>query len=168
MKIGIIGGGAAGFFLAIHLKKNLPNAMVTIFERNEKVLAKVKISGGGRCNVTNTFSGVSNLQRVYPRGFQLMKRLLKEFGPKDTFHWFESHGVPLMVQEDHCVFPLSQDSSTIINCFKEECKRLDVKVLTKRHVVKITPNTDIGKLIVEFKDPGHHSEEFDRDRKSVV
>ena len=110
MKTAIVGGGAAGFFLAINLKELLPEMEVTIFERSQRVLAKVEVSGGGRCNCTNSFAEVRDLSAVYPRGHRLMKRLMKGFSQDDAFRWFESHGVRLTVQDDQCVFPLSQDS----------------------------------------------------------
>jgi len=131
MKTAIIGGGAAGFFLAVNLKEMAPVMEVTIFERSSRVLAKVEISGGGRCNCTNTFDGVSaDLAAVYPRGHRLMKRLMKGFSQRDAYAWFERHGVPLTVQPDQCVFPRSQDSHTIIDCFLSECRRLGVDIRT--------------------------------------
>lgn len=129
MRTAIIGGGAAGFFCAIELKRRCGNDMdVTIFEQQRRVLTKVEISGGGRCNCTNTFEGVTDLKQVYPRGAKLLKRQFKEFGPEDAYQWFEDHGVPLVVQEDQCVFPAAQDSHAIINCFMAEARRLGVKM----------------------------------------
>lgn len=128
MKTAIIGGGAAGFFCAIRLKELCPETEVTIFERQRRVLAKVEISGGGRCNCTNTFAEVTDLKQVYPRGAQLLKRLFKQFGPEEAFAWFEHHGVPLVVQDDQCVFPKAQDSHAIIHCFLHESERLGVEL----------------------------------------
>ena len=126
--LAIIGGGAAGFFLAINAKELMPDLDVTIFEQQRKVLAKVEISGGGRCNCTNTFAKVTDLRQVYPRGATLLKRLFKQFGPTDSYQWFEAHGVPLTVQEDQCVFPAAQDSHAIIDCFLREAKKHGVKL----------------------------------------
>lgn len=126
--LAIIGGGAAGFFLAINAKELIPNLDVTIFEQQRKVLVKVEISGGGRCNCTNTFAEVTDLKQVYPRGATLLKRLFKQFGPDDAYQWFEAHGVPLTVQEDQCVFPAAQDSHAIIDCFLREAKKHGVKL----------------------------------------
>ncbi len=117
MKTAIIGGGAAGFFLAVNLKEMMPEMEVTIFERSHRVLAKVEISGGGRCNCTNFFRMVRDLSEVYPRGHRLMKRLFHTFDYKDAYQWFEHHGVPLVTQEDECVFPQAQDAHAIIDCF---------------------------------------------------
>lgn len=128
MKTAIIGGGAAGFFSAIELKKSVPDMEVTIFERGKKVLSKVEISGGGRCNCTNSFNDVTDLKQVYPRGAGLLKRLFKQFGPKDAYSWFESHGVPLVTQEDQCVFPKAQDSHAIIDCFMREAYNVGVGI----------------------------------------
>ena len=137
MKTAIIGGGAAGFFLAINLKEMCPEMEVTIFEKSKRVLAKVEISGGGRCNCTNSFAEVRDLSAVYPRGHRLMKRLMKGFSQEDAYAWFERHGVRLTTQEDQCVFPVSQDSHSIINCFLSE---------TRRHGVEIRTETKIDSL----------------------
>lgn len=130
MKTAVVGGGAAGFFLAINLKELCPEMEVTIFEKSKKVLAKVEVSGGGRCNCTNSFASVRDLSQVYPRGHRLMKRLFKRFDNHDAYAWFERHGVRLVTQDDECVFPASQDSHTIINLFLSEARRLGVEVRT--------------------------------------
>ena len=130
MKTAIVGGGAAGFFLAINLKEMCPQMDVTILEGSKRVLAKVEISGGGRCNCTNSFEDINDLQSVYPRGHRLMKRLFKQFDYRDAYQWFEHRGVKLTTQEDHCVFPQSQDSHTIINLFLSEARRLGINVKT--------------------------------------
>ena len=130
MKTAIVGGGAAGFFLAINLKEMCPQMDVTILEGSKRVLAKVEISGGGRCNCTNSFEDINDLQSVYPRGHRLLKRLFKLFDYRDAYQWFEHRGVKLTTQEDHCVFPQSQDSHTIINLFLSEARRLGINVKT--------------------------------------
>ena len=127
-KTAIIGGGAAGFFLAINLKELSPEMDVTIFERSRHPLAKVEISGGGRCNCTNSFEGIKDLKSVYPRGHRLMKRLFHGFNHQDAYEWFERHGVKLMTQSDHCVFPEVQDSHAIINMFMHEIHRHNIKL----------------------------------------
>ena len=128
MRTAIVGGGAAGFFLAINLKEMGPEMEVTIFEKQQRVLAKVEISGGGRCNCTNTFAGIKDLSAVYPRGHRLMKRLMKSFNQRDSYLWFERHGVRLTIQDDGCVFPASQDSHSIINCFLMSAQRLGIMI----------------------------------------
>ena len=134
MKTAIIGGGAAGFFLGINLKEICPEMEVTIFEKSKRVLAKVEISGGGRCNCTNSFAEVRDLSEVYPRGHRLMKRLMKGFSQEDAYNWFEHHGVRLTTQDDQCVFPMSQDSHTIINCFLAEARRYGIEIRTESKI----------------------------------
>ena len=134
MKTAIVGGGAAGFFLAINLKEMMPEMEVTIFERSSKVLAKVEISGGGRCNCTNSFAAVRDLQTVYPRGHRLMKRLFNVFNHEDAYRWFEANGVPLVTQDDECVFPRAQDSHAIIDCFLSLARRHHIHIRTHEKI----------------------------------
>ena len=128
MTTAVIGGGAAGFFLAINLKEMMPEMEVTIFERSQQVLAKVAVSGGGRCNCTNSFAAVSDLSQVYPRGHRLMRWLFNVFDNEDAYCWFEEHGVPLVTQDDECVFPQAQDSHAIIDCFLSLARRYGITI----------------------------------------
>lgn len=137
--IAVIGGGAAGFFLAITLKQAAPNAKVVIFEKSPKVLAKVAVSGGGRCNLTNSFADISDLQRAYPRGDKLMKKAFSVFNHENTYAWFENMGVPLVTQDDQCVFPRSQSSQTIIDCFLRLSRELGISIKTEHTLKSITP-----------------------------
>ncbi|MBO4718540.1 MAG: aminoacetone oxidase family FAD-binding enzyme [Prevotella sp.] len=148
MKTAIVGGGAAGFFLAINLKELCPQMEVTIFERSQRVLAKVEVSGGGRCNCTNSFADVKDLSAVYPRGHRLMKRLMKGFSQRDAYEWFERHGVRLTTQDDQCVFPASQDSHTIINCFLAEARRRGIELRTGAHVTTLDELNDYDFIAV--------------------
>ena len=148
MRTAIVGGGAAGFFLAINLKELMPTMEVTIFEKSKKVLAKVEVSGGGRCNCTNSFENVRDLSQVYPRGHRLMKRLFKTFDYRDDYAWFENHGVRLVTQEDACVFPASQDSHTIINTFLLYAKRLGVEILTEHKITSLDELADYDYIAV--------------------
>lgn len=148
MKTAIIGGGAAGFFLAINLKEMCPKMEVSIFEKSKHVLSKVEISGGGRCNCTNSFAEVRDLSGVYPRGHRLMKRLIKGFSQEDAYEWFERHGVRLMTQDDHCVFPLSQDSHTIINCFLAEARRHGVEIRMESRIDSLEQLSDYDFIAV--------------------
>ena len=150
LHIAIIGGGAAGFFAAIEAKRNFPHADITIFEKNSKVLAKVEITGGGRCNLTNSFDEISDLKQAYPRGHKLMKRLFKRFDYQHAFDWFEENGVPLVTQEDQCVFPQSQDSHSIIDCLVNTAKRLGVKIQCNHQLTAITELED-ERLLLDFK-----------------
>ena len=144
----IIGGGAAGFFCAVNLKERCPEMEVTIFERSQRVLAKVEVSGGGRCNCTNSFADVRDLSAVYPRGHRLMKRLFKVFGPCDAYNWWEQHGVRLVTQADQCVFPASQDSHTIINCLLREARRMGVEVRLGEKVTSLDQLSDYDAIVV--------------------
>jgi predicted Rossmann fold flavoprotein len=140
MKIAVIGGGAAGFFAAIAAKENYPESTLCIFERSAKLLAKVKVSGGGRCNVTNNAESIGEFSNAYPRGAKLLKRALHEFSKKDTIKWFEDRGVPLIVQSDQCIFPRSQNSQSIIDCFLSEAKRLGISIHTNSAITEIKPS----------------------------
>lgn len=144
----IIGGGAAGFFLAINLKEMCPQMDVTIIERAQRVLRKVEVSGGGRCNLTNTFEGIRDLKEVYPRGHRLLKRLFRQFDHHDTWKWFQQRGVKLVAQDDHCVFPQSQDAHTIINLFLSEAHRLGINILTGRNVCSLDELADYDYICI--------------------
>ncbi|MBQ9672804.1 MAG: aminoacetone oxidase family FAD-binding enzyme [Prevotella sp.] len=144
----VIGGGAAGFFAAINLKEMMPEMEVTILEGGSKVLRKVEISGGGRCNCTNTFADVKDLSAVYPRGHRLMKRLFKGFNQRDAYEWFERHGVRLTIQDDQCVFPFSQDSHTIINLFLAEAGKRGITIETGRKINSLNELDDFDFIIV--------------------
>ena len=148
LRTAIIGGGAAGFFLAINLKELYPEMEVTIFERGKRVLAKVEVSGGGRCNCTNSFAEVKDLSAVYPRGHRLMKRLMKGFSQRDAYEWFERHGVRLVTQDDQCVFPMSQDSHTIINSFLYEVRRHGIEIKTDSKVESLDALSDYDFIAV--------------------
>ena len=148
MKTAVIGGGAAGFFLAVNLKEAMPEMAVTIFERSSRVLSKVAVSGGGRCNCTNSFAEVHDLSAVYPRGHRLMKRLFKSFDYRDAYQWFERHGVPLVVQEDQCVFPAAQDSKAIIDCFLSLARRYQIEIRKGEKISSLTDLTDFDFVAV--------------------
>ena len=130
MKIAVVGAGAAGCFCAIELKRRLPSSTVDVFESGRKPLAKVAITGGGRCNLTNSFEGISSLDEAYPRGDKLMRRVFSCFSHKDTWNWFSKEGVKLVLQEDNCVFPASQDAMQIVNLLLARMDRLGVSVHT--------------------------------------
>lgn len=138
MTIAIIGGGAAGYFLAVALKEHDKSHSVTIYESGSKPLRKVKVSGGGRCNISNTFADIKDLKEVYPRGHKLLKRLFKSFSPQDSQQWWEEHGVKLVAQEDQCIFPVSQDSQTVIDTLTVLSKRYGVKTVFDTRIESIT------------------------------
>lgn len=148
MRTAIVGGGAAGFFLAVNLKEMCPLMEVCIFEKSQKVLAKVEVSGGGRCNCTNSFAAVTDLQQVYPRGHRLLKRLFNGFGPRDAYEWFERHGVPLVTQLDNCVFPKAQDAHAIIDCFLTMARRQEVTIKPHANVSSLEALKDFDFVCV--------------------
>jgi len=160
MKVAIIGGGAAGFFAAITVKENYPDSHVIIFEKSHKTLAKVKISGGGRCNVTNGCSSIKELSEAYPRGSKQLKSNFKLFNNKHAMMWFESRGVSLMVQDDNRVFPSSNNSQSIIDCFYAETKRLGVELTLGKGVKDIRQMGEQWKL--SFLEGGICSSIFDK------
>lgn len=133
----IIGGGAAGFFTAINIVENNPNLNVAILERGKTVLEKVRISGGGRCNVTHACFVPNDLVKFYPRGERELKGPFNQFCSGDTIEWFEKHGVELKIEEDGRMFPVSDSSETIIDCFMETVKKLKIDVLTNHSVQEL-------------------------------
>ena len=160
MNIAIIGGGAAGFFSAINAKENYPDANVVIFEKSQKTLSKVKISGGGRCNVTNGTSSINELHKAYPRGGKKLKKIFTEFGTLDTINWFESRGVPLYTQDDSRVFPKSNNSQSIIDCLFNEINRLGISLKLGVGILEIKQEENQLKLF--FKDEGIEPQLFDK------
>lgn len=153
MKLAIIGGGAAGFFLAVNLKRMSPSLDITIFEKKSTVLAKVKISGGGRCNLTNSFVGISDMSKAYPRGAKFIKKSFKTFDYRDTYDWFEYNGVPLVTQDDECVFPMSQDSQSVIDCFMDQCEDLGVNIKVLHTLINISKQSDES-FLLSFEEVG--------------
>lgn len=144
-RVAIIGAGAAGCFCASQLRKMAPELSVTVFEAGRKPLAKVAITGGGRCNLTNSFEGIRSLSEAYPRGERVMKRSLKAFSQEDTIRWFSARGVPCVLQEDHCWFPASQDAMDIVRCLLRGMQGTDIRLGCK--VQRIEPATQAGYLV---------------------
>ena len=133
----IVGGGAAGFFTAINAAEMAPEKQIVILERGKEVLTKVKISGGGRCNVTHAEFLPKELTRNYPRGEKELRGPFHSFMTGDTIEWFEKRGVPLKIEEDGRMFPESNSSQTIIDLFQKRVKELGIEVLTKHAVQDI-------------------------------
>ena len=146
-KIAIIGGGAAGFFAAISAKQHWPQASVCILEKSNKFLAKVKISGGGRCNVTHHCTDIQELAKAYPRGEKQLRKAFHQFSATDTIEWFESRGVPLKTYPDGCIFPLANDSQVIIDSFLKACKQLGVELILQQMISKIEPLANGVRLV---------------------
>ena len=153
MRVAVIGGGAAGFFSAIAAKENHPNAHVVILEKSQKVLAKVKVSGGGRCNVTNGTTSISELAKGYPRGEKQLKKAFSVFNTTHTREWFNSRGVELYTQDDNRVFPTSNDSQTIIDCLFSDVKKLGIEVQFGSNITSM--ETDSDKLKLNFGADGN-------------
>lgn len=148
MKVIIIGAGAAGCFAGIEIKRLSPQTDVVILEKGRKALAKVAVTGGGRCNLTNSFDHVRSLEQVYPRGHRLIKKLFHQFSYKDTFQWFQNHGVQLVIQEDQCVFPASQNAMEIVSTLTGNLFRRGVRLETDTAVVGIVPVADGGYNVI--------------------
>ena len=144
MTISIIGAGAAGCFAAIEAARRMPQADICVYESLNRPLAKVAITGGGRCNLTNSFQEVRSLETVYPRGARLMKRLFHTFDHRDTMRWFEAEGVPLTVQDDQCVFPRSQDAQDIVGTLLRLMQRHGVAIKTSSRAESIEPQEGGG------------------------
>jgi predicted Rossmann fold flavoprotein len=137
MRIAIIGGGAAGFMAAITAKSQNLDNQVVLFEKSNKVLSKVKISGGGRCNVTNACFSVSQLTKNYPRGEKFLKNAFPHFYTQDTIDWFESRGVPLKAEADNRMFPISNNSQSIVDCLMKEIERLKIQLKLQSVITKM-------------------------------
>jgi|TARA_B110000259_G_scaffold13255_1_gene14067 predicted Rossmann fold flavoprotein len=145
-KIVIIGGGAAGYFTAINAKESNPYLDVTILEKGKDVLQKVKISGGGRCNVTHACFEPKELVKFYPRGEKELLGPFHQFMTGDTFEWFDDRGVPLKIEGDNRVFPEANTSQAIIDCFQKAVATLGIKVLTNHGVNSVTKKDDLWSI----------------------
>lgn len=143
----IIGGGAAGFFCAINIAEKAPHLKIAILERGKEVLTKVKISGGGRCNVTHAEFLPSELIRNYPRGKKELLGPFHSFMTGDTVSWFQKRGVMLKIEEDGRMFPVTDSSQTIIDCFLAETQRLGINVLMGQSVKEILNTSESFKII---------------------
>jgi predicted Rossmann fold flavoprotein len=142
----VIGGGAAGFFGAIHAGDKKPGQRILILEKSTKLLSKVKVSGGGRCNVTHNCFEPIKLSHHYPRGEKQLKQIFKKFQASDTVSWFAAKGVKLKAEADGRMFPITNNSQTIIDCFLNEAKRLNIIIETSTAVVKITKTNNVFRI----------------------
>jgi predicted Rossmann fold flavoprotein len=133
----VIGGGAAGFYGAIHAGELNPGMKILILEKTTKLLSKVRVSGGGRCNVTHDCFDPIRLSAHYPRGEKPLRSLFKKYNAKDTVQWFSEQGVRLKVEEDGRMFPVTDSSQTIINCFLENARKLKIEIKTGEEVTSI-------------------------------
>ncbi len=138
----IIGGGAAGFFAAINSAVNFPEAKIIILEKSNKILSKVKISGGGRCNVTHHCFENNELIKNYPRGEKELRQVFSQFSVQDAIDWFLQRGVKLKTEKDGRMFPESNNSETIINCFLQEAQKHGIAINLSEEVLAITKNNE--------------------------
>jgi predicted Rossmann fold flavoprotein len=141
-KIIVIGGGAAGFFAAINCAQLASNSEVLILEKSNKLLSKVRVSGGGRCNVTHACFDNAALVKNYPRGEKELRNVFSRFSTTDTINWFKERGVELKTENDGRMFPTSNSSETIINCLMKEANKLGVKIKTGVDITEIIKNKD--------------------------
>ncbi len=148
----IVGGGAAGFFTAINVAENNPDLKIVILERGKDVLSKVRVSGGGRCNVTHAEFIPNELTKNYPRGEKELKGPFHTFMTGDTMEWFDQRGVALKIEEDGRIFPISDSSQTIIDCFLSETKRLGVEIRTNHSVKDLNVENDHWKIVTNQGD----------------
>lgn len=142
----VIGAGAAGFFSAISCKTHYPEAHVTIYEKTDKLLAKVKISGGGRCNVTHACFSNAQLVKFYPRGERQLKKAFTQFTTSDTVKWFEDRGVKLKTEADGRMFPVSDSSQSIINCLLREADEQGISIQLNQPIIGIEKENSKFKL----------------------
>lgn len=148
MNIAVIGAGAAGFFAAISAKQHHPEAVVHLFEKTNKVLAKVRISGGGRCNVTHACFDNDLLIRHYPRGEKFLKKSFHQFQVQDTIDWFTTRGVALKTEKDQRMFPTTDDSSSIVDALTSAYKNLGGQLHMQSAISTLTPKNPGFEAIV--------------------
>ncbi|MFN8291750.1 MAG: NAD(P)/FAD-dependent oxidoreductase [Chitinophagaceae bacterium] len=157
-KLVVIGGGAAGFFCAVNAARMNPHLEVTIVEKTSKLLSKVKVSGGGRCNVTHACFDIHEMARRYPRGGNFVKKAFHQFFTTDTVNWFEERGVTLKTEKDGRMFPVSDSSQTVIDCLVREANKYKVEIMMNREVKALTwengkftlHTTDTRPLVADF------------------
>ena len=145
-QVAVVGGGAAGFFSALSVKQHHPNYRVILFEKSSKLLTKVKISGGGRCNITHHSEDINALCKAYPRGGKKLKSIFYQFSNIDTQNWFENRGVPLKTENDGRMFPVSNQSESVIKCLISECQSSGVEIQVNHDVSGIENIVDKWKL----------------------
>ena len=151
----VIGGGAAGFMGAITAAETFKEAKVTVLEKNKSVLNKVRISGGGRCNVTNAAPTLPELLKGYPRGAKLLRPLFEQFNNQHTIEWFESRGVALKTEPDGRMFPTTNDSETIIECLMKSAQRAGVQIRTSAGVTRLEPRSGSFEVVLQSGETLH-------------
>jgi hypothetical protein len=147
----VIGAGASGVFCSIQIAEANPNLKILILEKSETILHKVRISGGGRCNVTNGCEHNKQLLAGYPRGSKFLSHVFKQFNNKDTRKWFEDRGVPIKIEKDNRAFPISDSSDTIIELFKKLIDQYGITIRTKHEVINFEPDPFGYRVDIENK-----------------
>jgi predicted Rossmann fold flavoprotein len=150
-KLIVIGGGAAGFFCALTAARIDPQLQVTILEKTNKLLSKVRVSGGGRCNVTHACFEIEQMIRKYPRGANLLKKAFHQFFTTDTIKWFEAKGVQLKTEDDGRMFPVTNSSQTIINCLMQETNQLGIGIVMNAEVQRIVATDNNFQILLSNK-----------------
>ena len=145
----VIGGGAAGIFAAIEAKRSHPDRSVLLLEKSAVLLSKVRISGGGRCNVTHACFDPLQLSKNYPRGGKELIGPFHRFGPRDTVEWFKVRGVTLKTESDGRMFPTTDTSETIIYCLLSEAKKLGVEIAMRQKIQQITKEGELFLIQLE-------------------
>jgi predicted Rossmann fold flavoprotein len=148
-KLVVIGGGAAGFFCAVNAAASDPSLEIVILEKHNKLLSKVRISGGGRCNVTHSCFSIAEMVKNYPRGANFLKKAFHRFFTTDTIKWFESRGVLLKAEPDGRMFPVTNSSETIITCLMKEVNHYGIPILMNREVKGITFQNEKFEITIE-------------------
>lgn len=144
----VVGGGAAGFFCAVNAARTNEDLKVIIVEKANKLLSKVKVSGGGRCNVTHACFEIEELIKKYPRGKNFLKKSFHWFNTNDTIQWFEEHNVKLKTENDGRMFPVTNNAQTIIDCLLNEAEKYGVQILLNKEIKAITKSTDFFELLI--------------------
>ena len=152
----IIGGGAAGFFCAIQIKRLSPESNVTIYESKDRPLVKLGLTGGGRCNFTNTFAEVDDLKYIYPRGHRLMRSALRAFSPEETRKWWEQEGIPSFAQSDCRIFPKCQDASRMVSVLLHLAQDLGIRIQCGAKITDIIPQ--VGGYQLRLLDKAVHAD----------
>lgn len=154
----MVGGGAAGFFCAVNAARMNPSLKVTVVEKSDKLLSKVKVSGGGRCNVTHACFDIGEMSRQYPRGQNFVKKTFHQFFTTDTIKWFEERAVKLKAESDGRMFPVTDSSQTIIDCLVREANKYGVKIMMRSEVRSM--RSEGGLFNIELSDSRHLNSEF--------
>lgn len=152
MNTAIIGGGASGMFAACNINSFHPDHTITVFEKKPQFLSKVKISGGGRCNLTHASASVADLLKSYPRGANSLKKVFHQFSHQQTMQWFESRGLKLVVQDDGCVFPASQNAMSVVNLLMQQATLNNVRLQPISEIVALTPADNRFELQLKDKE----------------